>query len=159
MQQNSSADHTVGSLFLERFLRRIRLHIGEIIEHRHASYVVEVLYEVAPVSTKIILMQYLVPIYQKLQDWSKHGGSFDAGNGRTKGGHGSVNGANDGNHVSSEDQAGSGLQTVENRCYIARKVMVRCCVEQYLHRPDDWKKMVERQWQVQRLMHQILLQA
>lgn len=45
------------------------------------------------------------------------------------------------------------------RRHVARKVMAKCCVEQYLHRREDWQRLAQRQVQVQRLMWRMLLEG
>jgi hypothetical protein len=44
------------------------------------------------------------------------------------------------------------------KMFIAGKVLQHCCVEQYKHRPDEWRKTIERHAHVKKLMRRILME-
>ncbi|KEG11961.1 hypothetical protein DQ04_02111030 [Trypanosoma grayi] len=126
-----------------RFLRRIKPLLPELVGNTYAAFVVEVLYEVASLEVKEELVKLLVPIYNTLRR-----GAGDAGTHNTE------------EQEQEWQQGGDGVNAEAStspqvRAFIARKVMTNCCVELYLHRPQDWAKLAHRQCQVQRLLQRM----
>ncbi|PBJ68859.1 hypothetical protein BCY84_20711 [Trypanosoma cruzi cruzi] len=123
-----------------RFLRRIASLLHDLVGDTYAAYVVEVLYEVGSLEVKEELVKLLVPIYSSLQH-----------------GHGKASKVEDRDESreGEEDGNATAANRPQMRDFIARKVMTKCCVELYMHRPDDWTKLARRQCQVMRLLQRM----
>lgn len=130
-----------------RLLRRVQPHLLDLTHDKYAAYVVETLYDVAGVEVREVLMKALTPIYESLRD------PIHADN--------SILAEPTSSIIVEKDGEDAGTvpapQTAESRRHVARKVMAKCCVEQYIHRREDWVKLAKRQCQVQRLMWRMLL--
>ncbi|KAK7200153.1 hypothetical protein NESM_000066000 [Novymonas esmeraldas] len=127
---------------LMRLYRRLQSSLAALVQDKYAAFVVEGLYEAAPVPVKEALVKALVPLYQDLR----------------RQGSGSVapTAAAEAAEAAAADAEADASSATPQR-FIAYKVMSKCCVEQYVHRKDDWVKMAERQCHVQRLMRRMLL--
>eukprot|EP00744_Colponema_vietnamica_P016420 GILI01023034.1.p1 GENE.GILI01023034.1~~GILI01023034.1.p1 ORF type:complete len:601 (-),score=158.83 GILI01023034.1:142-1677(-) len=122
-----------GSLI--RFIRRITPFLPTLVANKYAGYVVECAYEHSSIEGKEEIAKNLAEFYQSI--------------------------VNEDDTVRNERYKGSvGFGAVHSLDPVARniakKVMVKCCVEQYVHRRADWLKLAERQSNVKRMMMQIL---
>ncbi|ORC89351.1 uncharacterized protein TM35_000121260 [Trypanosoma theileri] len=124
---------------LMRFLRRIKELLPVLVDDKCAAFVVEVLYEVGSLGLKEELVKLLVPIYSTFR--RVHVEMKDQEEGQEQ----------------QEDVEGntSGTNRPQMRGFIAGKVMTKCCVELYMHRPEEWMKLARRQCQVQRLLQRM----
>nr|CCC93410.1 conserved hypothetical protein [Trypanosoma congolense IL3000] len=112
------------------FLRRISPLLPQLVGNTYAAYAIEVLYDVSSLESKEELVKLLLPIYNGM----KPGTEASCG------------------------EAGvvmDGADPTFLREFIMRKVMTKCCVEMYVHRPEDWMKLARRQCQVQRLLQRM----
>ncbi|RNF26908.1 uncharacterized protein Tco025E_00871 [Trypanosoma conorhini] len=136
--QEQKTDKTVPM----RFLRRVASLLPDLVGDTSAGYVVEVLYEVGSLEVKEALVKLLVPIYTSLRHG--HGGAPEA------------------ERSEAREEADGSAKTpnrTQMREFIARKVMTKCCVELYMHRPEDWAKLARRQCQVLRLLQRMSVVA
>ncbi|KAH9597789.1 hypothetical protein LSM04_008948 [Trypanosoma melophagium] len=124
---------------LMRFLRRIKELLPVLVDDKCAAFVVEVLYEVGSLGLKEELVKLLVPIYSTLRRVPGEMKDYEE------------------TQEQQEDAEGntSGTNRPQMRGFIARKVMRKCCVELYMHRPEEWMKLARRQCQVQRLLQRM----
>ncbi|CCW71834.1 unnamed protein product [Phytomonas sp. Hart1] len=111
-----------------RFFRRIQSHIEDLVGDKYATFVVEMLYEVASIGLKESIVKALIPIHEALKP--------------------SFNSETQGNELSKD---------ATSQSFISRKVLHKCCVEQYIYRQEDWRKTAQLQCRVQRLLQSIVL--
>ncbi|RNF05305.1 hypothetical protein TraAM80_04596 [Trypanosoma rangeli] len=137
-QGSKREEHKADKTVPMRFLRRVASLLPELVGDTCAGYVVEVLYEVGSMEVKEALVKLLVPIYSSLRR-----------------GHGNTSEAKTNEGVEDADGATETPNRMQLREFIARKVMTKCCVELYMHRPDDWAKLARRQCQVLRLLQRM----
>lgn len=133
---------------LMRLLRRLQPSLGTLLYDKYAAFLIEGLYEVAGMPVKEELVKALVPLYQAMRTQP---GSSDVA--------ASTAGADTQNEERGEAEAAEqpAAPSPAQQRFIAYKVMAKCCVEQYVHRKDDWTKLAERQCHVQRLLRRMLL--
>ncbi|KAL7700956.1 hypothetical protein NQL31_007042 [Lotmaria passim] len=132
---------------LMRLFRRLQSSLPALICDKYAAFVIETLYECGSLGVKEALVQALVPIYQDMrrlnpltaedeQQQQQHDTRVE---------------------TEAEVEAVTTTPSPTQQRFITYKVMSKCCVEQYMHRKDDWKKLAERQCHVQQLLRRMLL--
>ncbi|CAD2220891.1 hypothetical protein, conserved [Angomonas deanei] len=137
-------DTTVKNTATDRLARRLRESLFSLAADRHATFVVEVLYDTAEVETKELIVKALVPLFEEVRRPTK--GFFQrppppAEGGNTEEGEGEANPVHTGPSLSA-----------------AKKILQKCFVEQYVYRKDEWKKLAQRQSQVHRLLGKMFLE-
>ncbi|KAG5479357.1 hypothetical protein LSCM1_04615 [Leishmania martiniquensis] len=148
---NGAADAAAAAsgMPLMRLLRRLQSSLGTLLYNKYAAFVLEGLYEAAPMPVKEALVKSLVPLYQEMRTQSSTADPASA--------EAAVSAASE----TAADEAGESAEcsspSPTQERFIAYKVMSRCCVEQYVHRKGDWVKLAERQCNVQRLLRRMLL--
>ncbi|CBZ33834.1 hypothetical protein, conserved [Leishmania donovani] len=137
---------------LMRLFRRLQSSLGTLIYDRYAAFMLEVLYEAASMPVKEALVKSLVPLYQEMRTQSSGSTPTPSASAEAAPSVASATADNEGG----ENGTHADLTPTQRR-FIAYKVMSRCCVEQYVHRKDDWVKLAERQCHAQRLLRRMLL--
>ncbi|TPP49256.1 hypothetical protein CGC21_33820 [Leishmania donovani] len=162
--------HQKGSLFMQQYIKVAALAVpkstaayaegdkaahsslGTLIYDRYAAFMLEVLYEAASMPVKEALVKSLVPLYQEMRTQSSGSTPTPSASAEAAPSVASATADNEGG----ENGTHADLTPTQRR-FIAYKVMSRCCVEQYVHRKDDWVKLAERQCHAQRLLRRMLL--
>ncbi|KPA78123.1 hypothetical protein ABB37_06308 [Leptomonas pyrrhocoris] len=142
---------------LMRLFRRLQSSLSTLIYDKYAAFMVETLYECASLGVKEALVKALVPIYQDMRKLSPSAGVAGAPAASEDG----VEHAPQEPATAEEGEAAGNAEVASpsptQQRFIAYKVMSRCCVEQYVHRKEDWTKLALRQCQVQQLLRRMLL--
>ncbi|KAG5505657.1 hypothetical protein JKF63_04992 [Porcisia hertigi] len=138
---------------LMRLFRRLQSSLDKLIYDKYAAFMVESLYEAAPMPVKEAIVKALVPLYHKMHTQSS--GTTPAPPSTTAAAGSSEASATAGNE--NEENVEQAASSPTQQRFIAYKVMSRCCVEQYVHRRDDWIKRAVRQCHVQDLLRRMLL--
>ncbi|GET88252.1 hypothetical protein, conserved [Leishmania tarentolae] len=136
---------------LMRLFRRLQPSLGTLIYDKYAAFMLEGLYEAASMPVKEALVKSLVLHYQEMRVQNSGSTSTVSANAEA---------APSGPCAATEEEDQNGMHadlTPTQKRFIAYKVMSKCCVEQYLHRKDDWIKLAERQCHAQRLLRRMLL--
>jgi hypothetical protein len=163
---------------LMRLFRRLQSSLPTLIYDKYATFTLETLYECSPLGVKEALVQALVPLYQEMRTQNPMAvtAAADAAEGdaaKAKKAHQHDASADDAKEQLEEEgpdsiaatttMAADGQGELESapsptqQRFIAYKVMSKCCVEQYVHRKEDWRKLAERQCRVQQLLRRMLL--
>lgn len=120
-----------------RFFRRISPFLLSWAKNKYGGYVIEELFDVASLSLKEIIVQGLTPLYQELSQRHKKTAQIPYGT------------ANHGNENGDEEDT--------DNLIIAKKILQKCSVEQYIYRPEEWKKSAQQQCQAQNLLNKMAL--
>ncbi|KPI85330.1 hypothetical protein ABL78_5612 [Leptomonas seymouri] len=142
---------------LMRLFRRLQSSLSTLIYDKYAAFMVEMLYECAPLGVKEALVKSLVPIYQDMRKLNLPG----AGAAAAANDSGAEHEQQEPSTVEEgEATVGAGVApppSPQQQRFIAYKVMSKCCVEQYVHRKEDWTKLAMRQCHVQQLLRRMSL--
>ncbi|CBH15152.1 hypothetical protein, conserved [Trypanosoma brucei gambiense DAL972] len=118
------------------FMRRISPLLPRLVVNTYAAYVIEVLYDVGSFEVKEELVKALLPIYNEMKR------SHEEKQREVR-------------EAASRNDPSANPNNFHMSEFITRKVMTKCLVEMYSHRPDDWAKLARRQCQVQRLLQRM----
>ncbi|KAG5506035.1 hypothetical protein GH5_05716 [Leishmania sp. Ghana 2012 LV757] len=150
---NGTADVAAASgMPLMRLFRRLQSSLGTLIYDKYAAFVLEGLYEAAAMPVKEALVKSLVPLYQEMRAQSSGTAPVPPADAET-----APPAASEKADAGADETVEQAAPSPTQRRFIAYKVMSQCCVEQYVHRKDDWTKLAERQCHVQRLLRRMLL--
>lgn len=120
-----------------RLFRRILPFIRSWSKHKYGGYVIEELFLVASFPLKEAIVQALKPLYEEISPHQKNAAHVC--------------------HPNSDQHHGN-LSVEDLKCAtILKKVLHKCSVEQYIYRPEEWKKSAQKQCQAQHLMSKITL--
>lgn len=122
-----------------RLFRRVTPYIRQWAQHTYAAYVLEQLYRVSSLAVKECIVKDLVPLRQQMTESRRTRRSRQAFSTAT-----AAVGA-----VVTETDAEKEARLNE---FILEKVMTKCSVELYAHRPEEWRKQAKRQQQIHTLM-------
>eukprot|EP00796_Vickermania_ingenoplastis_P012466 gene12466-8550_t len=112
-----------------RFFRRVYPFLIDWVQDTYAGYVVEALYDTAPLAIKEGIVQCLRPLLDRTNK----------------------------PELTTREADTPEAKALRLRTVIAKKVLQKCCVEQYAYRPDEWRKLAQRQFQVRQLMGKMTL--
>ena len=152
---------------LLRFVRRLEMNLGYMASGKFAGFVIECAYEQSNVEGKEVIIKGLIPVYTALFG----GESRNQQNAKRDNGWPTSNATlnKDGLRVAAPRNVvktqpavaktvsiALPLQLEGQGTTIAKKVLVKCCVDQYVHRKADWLKLAEKQASVKMAMQRIL---
>jgi hypothetical protein len=123
---------------LGKFQRRLLPCLGELARNKYGAYLVEALYDVGGAAAKEELVSQLAVLMQQLRDEAREKAAAQPPKTAAHGGGGDDDGAAD------------------NGSYYLSKVLLHCCVEQFVVNAEQWRAVTARQAHVRRLMHTIL---
>lgn len=118
-----------------RFFRRISSFLPQWSKDKYAAYVVEQLYQVSSLLIKESMVQSLIPLFEEVSARRKMAAPRRQ---------------NPNEEIEEEKEERISF-------VIAKKVLQKCFVEQYMYRQDEWRKTAQRQCQVQHLTGKMIL--
>lgn len=150
---------------LMRLLRRLQPSLKTLLYDRYAAFMLETLYECASLGVKEALVKALVPLYQEMRTAGGLPAAAEEAQPVQQQQQQQEQHEGEGEGAGEEENYGEGGEaevayaapSPAQQRFIAFKVMSRCCVEQYVHRREDWTKLAERQCHVQQLLRRMLL--
>lgn len=144
---NSKEDKALqdGGLFaVRRLARRMAPMLEELAGDKSGCHVVEGLFDAAPMDVKETVVQQLVPLFQRAREAQKAPtAAVEETRKRQR-------------EENPEEDVGAAPPLEGSTLFYQSKVFSKLCVEQYLHRADEWRSNVAKVQHVQRLMTRIL---
>lgn len=137
---------------VRRMTRRLMPHLESMAQHKYAAFVVESLYEASPTDLKEEIVKLLIPLHQRIKHQTLPAAESNRKRPRDESDTVEATTEADANATAEESSPPAG----DVSDFFALKVLTKCCVEQYLHRPDEWRSGVQRAEHVQKLMQRIL---
>lgn len=120
-----------------RFFRRISPFLRSWAQNKYGGYVIEELFQIGSLALKESMAQTLTPLYHEVAKQQKYYAQVHHKK------------ANLGSETTSAQEA--------NNIIVAKKILQKCSVEQYIYRPEEWRKAAQQQCQAQNLLNKFIL--
>lgn len=118
-----------------RLFRRILPFIRSWSKNKYGGYIVEELFLVASLPLKEAIVQALKPLYEEISQRQKKLEHVY--------------------HLNADPRHENSSVEDHKSTTIVKKVLHKCSVEQYIYRPEEWKKSAQKQCQAQHLISKI----
>ena len=143
-QSLAAKPHGVGGAVVDvsavgKFQRRLLPNVEVLASNKYSAFLIEALYDLGNSAAKEELVVQLAPLLQKVKEEERAHGRSAA----------TITPDVDAEKAAQESGAGAGR-------FFLRKVLLKCCVDQYVVNAEQWRAVATRQAHVKKLMHAIL---